>query len=531
MPDSTHRPLRHPLFVSSLALLVVNDHLLKGSGAPSWLTGKLSDFAGLVVAPVLLHAAWVGARRRWEGRAPRGEGAGRSGTSWHSAAIAMALVTLGFVATELWQPAADVVARALGLLGVPSRLWADPTDLLALAVLPVTWQVLRGSATPHEPASTAWSRASSRTLFAMGVLACVATSPRPATWSTSAYLLNGTDAALDVRLRWASVSLSCSEVGTRTLSTIVAPEVLTRGTTFRVAPGATIPLDDWAALAARGEVDAGFGAPRPPSSFGEGCVIGLVATDGLPDTLVLWPTETILAVPTTQSAGELPATGRVELTSAAVGLELSTSSDLRAEAYDARTMPRECALDLEIGTSEAASFEGPSFEIRARSATVDDCVRLDFAMGTRAVPFFVCAPAELVPFDVGDFVRVDASDDLGVHRVALVDADHTLVLLRVRAAGATAGVVEGGVTLSIDETERCLGARLDCGSFVVPHEPHISGAAPGEDPHGIVMRTSPMGRAMRIQIARAESVIAASPTCAEGRDEPGALLDAVVLYE
>jgi hypothetical protein len=47
-------PLCHPLWWSALALLLVNDNLLKGSGiVPGWLTGKLSDFAFLVVAPVL----------------------------------------------------------------------------------------------------------------------------------------------------------------------------------------------------------------------------------------------------------------------------------------------------------------------------------------------------------------------------------------------------------------------------------------------------------------------------------------------
>src|SRR5690606_12557634 len=38
------RPLRHPRFWAALALLVVNDHALKGAGVlPGALTGKLSD--------------------------------------------------------------------------------------------------------------------------------------------------------------------------------------------------------------------------------------------------------------------------------------------------------------------------------------------------------------------------------------------------------------------------------------------------------------------------------------------------------
>ena len=50
-------PLGHPIWWGALALLLVNDDLLKGRGiVPGWLTGKLSDFAFLVVAPVVFAA-------------------------------------------------------------------------------------------------------------------------------------------------------------------------------------------------------------------------------------------------------------------------------------------------------------------------------------------------------------------------------------------------------------------------------------------------------------------------------------------
>ncbi len=55
--------LKHPATVASIALLVVNDHILK-SLAPSWVTGKLSDFAGLFFFPFLLAAALSPITRR-----------------------------------------------------------------------------------------------------------------------------------------------------------------------------------------------------------------------------------------------------------------------------------------------------------------------------------------------------------------------------------------------------------------------------------------------------------------------------------
>lgn len=59
-------PLAHPWWWAALVLLVLNDHFFKGSGLlPTGVTGKLSDFAGLVVAPPLL-CALVSARTRAE---------------------------------------------------------------------------------------------------------------------------------------------------------------------------------------------------------------------------------------------------------------------------------------------------------------------------------------------------------------------------------------------------------------------------------------------------------------------------------
>jgi hypothetical protein len=46
-----------PIPLAALALLVVNDHVLKPNH-PGWLSGKLSDVAVLVLLPFLLVAAW-----------------------------------------------------------------------------------------------------------------------------------------------------------------------------------------------------------------------------------------------------------------------------------------------------------------------------------------------------------------------------------------------------------------------------------------------------------------------------------------
>ena len=121
-------PLHRPLWWAALALLLVNDNLLKGGGvAPGWLTGKLSDFAFLIVAPVLLAALLprVVPRRR---------------------AMAMGAVVLVYVAADLSPAVSDAIVAAAQVVGLPWRLWPDVTDLMALAVLPVTWRLLRPAA-------------------------------------------------------------------------------------------------------------------------------------------------------------------------------------------------------------------------------------------------------------------------------------------------------------------------------------------------------------------------------------------------
>ena len=68
------RDLCHPLPLGMAAVVALNDHLLKAAW-PGWVTGKLSDVAGLAFFPVLLVAladvCASGALSRDEGRRRR----------------------------------------------------------------------------------------------------------------------------------------------------------------------------------------------------------------------------------------------------------------------------------------------------------------------------------------------------------------------------------------------------------------------------------------------------------------------------
>jgi hypothetical protein len=124
-PASSNRSAVATLFVAT-ALLLLNDRVLKAGGiAPAWLTGKLSDFAGLLVAPVLIALLL------------RALGVARA----RAATLSCASVGLGFAALKLSPSCAaafDAMAgAALRCLDpdLTSRTVADPSDLLALPVL------------------------------------------------------------------------------------------------------------------------------------------------------------------------------------------------------------------------------------------------------------------------------------------------------------------------------------------------------------------------------------------------------------
>ena len=123
-----------PLTLTALAVLVVNDWVLKPA-IGGWLTGKLSDVAGVIAAPLVATAAvdvgaWAVAKlgvpldwtlRQWK------------------LLLAIAVTAAGVGAVKLSAGAAGAVVAALGAIGIHARIVVDPTDLLALPALALAW--------------------------------------------------------------------------------------------------------------------------------------------------------------------------------------------------------------------------------------------------------------------------------------------------------------------------------------------------------------------------------------------------------
>ncbi len=114
------RHLTHPVTIAAVAVLVVNDHLLKGAGVlPGWLTGKLSDVAGMFFFPVLLAALVHGL-------------AGAMGKKPSERLVAVAAAFATGVAFTLLKTSAPFNAWLTVVWGVNVM---DPTDLLAVPMV------------------------------------------------------------------------------------------------------------------------------------------------------------------------------------------------------------------------------------------------------------------------------------------------------------------------------------------------------------------------------------------------------------
>lgn len=132
--------LLHPVPLVAIGVLLLNDHVLKAA-SPGFVTGKLSDVAGLVFFPLFLVSVFEVIEARFV-------------TAWRprfvaidAAVIATAVV---FALVQIWEPATWAYRYGLGLLQWPFAalaggafhpvvVMADPTDLVTVPAVAVAW--------------------------------------------------------------------------------------------------------------------------------------------------------------------------------------------------------------------------------------------------------------------------------------------------------------------------------------------------------------------------------------------------------
>jgi len=138
--DSTARPglpaaeVLSPVPLVAIALLVLNDRVLKGTALSELVTGKLSDVTGVFVFPLVATAVvdlagfalrglagWDYTLRRWK----------------LAAAIAVTAIVFGGIKLSPWL--GGWAERAWSAIVPGSTIYPDPTDAVALVALIGTW--------------------------------------------------------------------------------------------------------------------------------------------------------------------------------------------------------------------------------------------------------------------------------------------------------------------------------------------------------------------------------------------------------
>jgi hypothetical protein len=147
--------------LGAVCLLVANDHQLKRL-LHNALTGKLSDLAICFLLPLLVSAA-LGLVSNWSGRRRLAAGA---------------LVTTSvFTLLELSDVAGALFVRAIDALGLGSGpLTRDPSDLLALACVPLALAYGRRRLAAVERGPSVWRTATGALVMVAGSLALMADS-------------------------------------------------------------------------------------------------------------------------------------------------------------------------------------------------------------------------------------------------------------------------------------------------------------------------------------------------------------------
>ncbi len=200
-PLAPWRALLHPAWLLALAVLAVNDHVLKGAGVlPGVVTGKLSDLAGLFVAPALLASLLgVGGRR--------------------ALAACHAAVGAGFAVIQVWAPAAAGLVAVTAWLGLPWVITMDPTDLLALPMLLVSWRVLVPAMARPRPGARLRRRALELAAASAGLACTMGTSVVEPPWlrpfDGDVFLYNDSEdetLALQVQALKPTVAIDCDAV-------------------------------------------------------------------------------------------------------------------------------------------------------------------------------------------------------------------------------------------------------------------------------------------------------------------------------
>jgi hypothetical protein len=453
------RAFAHPLYWVALALLLLNDHVLKGAGiAPAWLTGKLSDFAGLIVAPPVLAAALLGLF-----------GARRSVLIAVAAPLA---VGLGFAAIKLDATAAHHAEQLFRVLGVASRIWLDPTDLFALAMLPLSAMLCR-PARAH-----AWLGSPLQKLRVPAVVvasfACIATTGSGEEESGASEipaLINDTEETLIVHIASTNGAGGCriyrdDRVG------VLTPDAFALRREVVVAPGSSVALTGDPAVAFNAECGA----------------MWITLPDGR-QALVYFAD-----LPKVEEGSDT-STGlegrKVTLRGETNRFRFELGEDLDEFELSSEPVPSNCTGRAPEHTVEATALAlAPGF-YDLGSATRDEadgCLVVTWVAQT-SEPITdeqrLCIPDWAFPFEAGETLSlIEEVKDTGERRLRITRYDEDLRLNQQLTIWNHIDEAWGAHVKAL-VAEDCVGSVLECGAYSRPVQVELPGdegvIVPGDD--------------------------------------------------
>jgi hypothetical protein len=446
-PHLPERALLHPLWLTALMVLVLNDHLFKGAAIlPGALTGKLSDVVGMLVAPALLAAMLRLSSRR-------------------ALMVAHLATGLVFAAINLSAVAARGFEAMTALTPLPWAIVVDPTDLIALPVLARSWVVF----TPAMRRPLSVPRWIGIPVIGLGALACMATSPpvdeQPITTQEPFFadvwghvvIENAREepATLRVRQMRSTTFMDCAFVAEDPTSAL-SRSLFGQPEFWDIQPGR--------AIAVMG--DGSIGVPQ--------CKAYLIDGAGLNTQLLFFDIE------------EYPATW---LTSTSETINPSVTLTLHPETSDLSDHPvrfeappiisPEPATSCDVVSDEAslAWSEVPSMAVYALERieeAPDGCMKLGLSDNT---DFYLCLPRDTFPFEVGEEFLI-RSLELGEDFGTIEGIEFVGDTKKLRAArGQDFVPFDATTTLSVEPSEGCGYVHDECGNLTRPLTIRYGGAS------------------------------------------------------
>ncbi len=511
---TAQRALLHPAWLAALVVLALNDHVIKGSGLlPEILTGKLSDVAGMFVAPALLATSLrVHTRLGW----------------W----LAHAAVGMVFASIKFSAACAAAWSTMMSAFGFAWTIVVDPTDVLvALPALLVAGHVLYGAL--GTPSVRLARRSAEAGAAGIGLLCAVATSPPPPEvepWEeqwlpeifADVWLHNGTGTSQVVRIRTlrASVELDCDAVEADPARLL--PEVL-----FGEVSSWTLPDN------------ANLQVLDPDLAVGGGCNAARVDADAFAPVVLFWRTGS-------PSANWVPGNGFDNGFTGGIALSLDgddrghyddTAGVLFTPSETTEPTPECSPQDDGLRVDWGDAVPQGSFELVGLTAGVDGCTAIDLGLvddeSSITRRMYLCTPPLNLPFTVGDEVAVRM--EYGVQSESVVIERTELPSKRlVVSRGASAPVVSGlqialvplyGCELEVDDCGTAArAASLTIGGGNYPTAQTAIGGAPtvleGDD-----------GTRITVAVAHAQQRSVLDTECAAGPTALGDDLELAIVIE